>query len=82
MTHRLPKYPARAPILFACLAILLAQRPSLAVPPDVILRAADATIVGSAWAVVADATAAGGSRLGNADAGAAIRPREPTSPAQ
>ncbi len=38
-----------------------------AAPTDVILRAASAPVVVGAWSVVADATAAGGSRLVNAD---------------
>ena len=38
-----------------------------AAPTDVILRAASAPVVVGSWSVVADATAAGGSRLANAD---------------
>jgi hypothetical protein len=37
---------------------------------DVILRAADAAVIRGTWSVVADATAAGGSRVANPDAGA------------
>ena len=40
-------------------------------PQDVVLYAADATLVGSKWGVVADATAAGGARLHNPNAGVA-----------
>jgi hypothetical protein len=52
--------------LYACVA----QR-SAAAATDIVLRASTATISGSAWTVVADATAAGGSRLANPNAGAA-----------
>jgi hypothetical protein len=42
-----------------------------ATPPEVVLRAADASIVGGKWQRVADATAAGGSRLSEPNAGVA-----------
>src|SRR5947209_3533764 len=38
---------------------------------DVVLYASDATLVAGAWSVVADAGAAGGSRLANPDVGVA-----------
>src|SRR5262249_13098551 len=38
---------------------------------DIVLYAADATVISGAWSVVADATAAGGRRLANPDAAAA-----------
>jgi hypothetical protein len=48
--------------------LVLGQHTGVDAAADVILRAADATIVGSAWTVVSDSTAAGGSRIANADA--------------
>jgi subtilisin family serine protease len=48
----------------------------LPAPPsggDVVLHAKDAVVAGGGWSLVADATAAGGARLQNADAGAAKR---------
>lgn len=39
--------------------------------PEIVLYGADATIAGPAWALVADSTAAAGTRLRNPDAGAA-----------
>src|SRR5688572_15839347 len=51
-------------------AAALAPSPNSAAPADVILRAAAATTVRGAWSVVADASAAGGSRMSNPNAGA------------
>jgi hypothetical protein len=47
---------------------VIGQRTRLGAAADVILWAAGATIRGSAWTVVSDSTAAGGSRVANADA--------------
>jgi hypothetical protein len=44
---------------------------SASAPPDIVLRASEATLRAGAWTVVADPTAAGGSALRNPDAGAA-----------
>src|SRR5262249_25820750 len=50
-------------------------------PGEVVLYAAGASIVGGAWSVVADASAAGGSRIANPDAGAAKVVTPAASPA-
>ena len=44
-----------------------------AAPVDIVLRAGDARTIAGLWTLVADATAAGGSRLSQADAGAPKR---------
>jgi hypothetical protein len=48
---------------------------------DIVLHAKNATIVGGAWTVVADATAAGGARLANPDAGVPKLPNPAAAPA-
>ena len=59
----------RTAVLCACVSMLvLGQRMYVAAAADVILRAADARITGAAWSVVADPSAAGGSRITNTDA--------------
>ena len=57
--------------LAVCAAIAAIRQDVRAVPVDVILRAAAAPVLRGNWSVVADATAAGGSRLANTNAGAA-----------
>jgi hypothetical protein len=57
------------------------QRTHVAAAADVILRAADGRVVGNAWTVVADTTAAGGSRVANANLGAAKKTSALESPA-
>lgn len=71
MMQLLPYYRRR--VLFLCAAVGLLLTPSIyiAAPTDVVLRAASGTITGSAWSVVADATAAGGERVASPNAGAA-----------
>ena len=49
---------------------LLIGEPAAAVPRDIVLYANEATAISGAWRLVADATAAGGSRIANPDAGA------------
>ena len=59
----------RTAVLCACRSMLVVgPRVYMAAAADVILRAADARITGTAWRVVADPSAAGGSRIVNADA--------------
>jgi hypothetical protein len=65
-----------------CLAAaVLLQRTNVAAAANVILRAADGKVVGGAWTVVADATAAGGSRVASTDLGAAKKTSALASPA-
>ena len=69
-------------IVCLCLvAPLVFHRAQVGAAADVILRAADGRVVGSAWTVVADATAAGGSRVANPNLGAAKRTSALASPA-
>jgi hypothetical protein len=51
--------------------LLVSQTASSSPATDVVLRAADATTIAGGWRLVADATAAGGSRLSQPNAGAA-----------
>ena len=51
--------------------LLISQTASSSPSPDIVLRAADATTVAGGWRLVADSTAAGGSRLSQPNAGAA-----------
>lgn len=55
--------------------------PSATDSGNIVLHARNATIVGTAWAVGADATAAGGARVFNADAGAAKLANASAAPA-
>ena len=55
----------------APVSITVTAAPPSTSTPEVVLYAATATRTGSAWTVVADPSAAGGSRLQNANAGAA-----------
>ena len=49
-------------------AVVLA-RGSMGAAGDILLRAADAPVIHGTWAVITDASAAGGTRLGNPDQG-------------
>ena len=51
--------------------LLISQTASASPSSDIVLRAADATTVAGGWRLVADSTAAGGSRLSQPNAGAA-----------
>lgn len=68
------------PVLGALVVIGLFQV-STSAAVDVVLRAAEAPVVQGAWFVVPDASAAGGSRLANPDAGQPRPPAPSAAPA-
>jgi hypothetical protein len=61
---------ARWALIVILSAAALAPSTNNAAPADVILRAASATVIRGAWSVVADTSAAGGSRMANPNANA------------
>ena len=74
--HRQSAYGRVPHLILVLLASVFVQTGTRAAT-DIILRAADAPTIRGAWTIVADASAAGGSRLANPDVGAP----KPGSPA-
>lgn len=62
-------------------ATIVSKGPAPEAPPEVVVYAADVTRVDGNWALAADSTAAGGSRLQSADLAAESRPEPLAAPA-
>src|ERR1041384_8563110 len=81
MNEVLTKFMFRfPPLMLIAILVLLRLATTQAASTDIVLYASEATTKVGNWSVVADATAAGGARLANADLGGVKLVTPPANP--